>query len=238
MLRVIAIACAYNEAGKIERVVEKVKKEDCIDELLVVDDGSFDNTRYKAEKNGATVISHTQRKGAGAGLKTGFRYALENGFDIIVILAGNDKDNPSEISCLIDPILYENFGFVQGSRYLDGGSYGRMPLYRLIATKYIHPALFSLVSGMEITDSTNGFRAFRTCILKDKRINVDQDWLDRYELEPYLFYKAIKLGYRVKEVPVSKIYPPKDLGYTKMKPILGWWSILKPLFFLGLGLRK
>lgn len=67
---------------------------------------------------------------------------------------------------------------------------------------------------------------------------MDQAWLDKYELEPYLMFKAIKLGYKFKEAAVTKIYPAKKLGYTKMKPIIGWWSILRPLVFLGLGIKK
>jgi dolichol-phosphate mannosyltransferase len=113
-----------------------------------------------------------------------------------------------------------------------------MPLYRRIATQFVHPLLFSLITGRRITDSTNGFRAFRAALLRDPRINLQQEWLDKYELEPYLFYNAIRLGYKVREVPCTKIYPPKSLGYTKMKPITGWWSILRPLIFLGLRLRK
>ena len=69
-------------------------------------------------------------------------------------------------------------------------------------------------------------------------INLDQEWLNGYELEPYLLFKANKLSYRVKEVSVTKIYPPKELGYTKMRPFIGWWSILKPLVYLGLGIKK
>jgi len=75
-------------------------------------------------------------------------------------------------------------------------------------------------------------------MLNDPRLDLDQRWLNAYELEVYLFFKAIRLGYKVKEVPVTKIYPPHELGYTKMKPITGWWSILRPLVFLGLGLKK
>ena len=90
----------------------------------------------------------------------------------------------------------------------------------------------------KITDSTNGFRAIRLSILEDKKIDINQSWLDHYELEPYLLFKAIKLGYKHKEVPVTKIYPPRKLGYTKMRPITGWWSILKPIFYLGLGIKK
>ena len=127
---------------------------------------------------------------------------------------------------------------MQGSRFLKGGYYEKMPLYRLLATRYIYPFLFSFFSRSKITDCTNGFRAIKIDIFQDKRINLNQDWLNKYELEPYLFYKAIALGYKVKEVPVSKIYPPRKLGYSKMRPVIDWWSILKPIFLLGFKIRK
>jgi hypothetical protein len=111
-----------------------------------------------------------------------------------------------------------------------------MPRYRRVATR-LHPLLFSLVSGHWVTESTNGFRAIRTSVLADPRIDLSQSWLDHYELEPYLYLRAIQLGYRTTEVPVTKVYPPKKLGQTKMKPISGWWSILRPLVYLGLRLR-
>ncbi len=139
---------------------------------------------------------------------------------------------------MLDPIRNEGCDFVQGSRYLPGGDFGNMPIYRRLATQFIHPLLFSLIVRRRITDSTNGFRAYRLSLLDDPRIDLNQRWLNSYELEVYLFFKAIRLGYKVREVPVTKIYPPKELGYTKMKPITGWWSILRPLLFLGLGLKK
>ncbi len=153
-------------------------------------------------------------------------------------MAGNDKDNPNEISNVVNPISEDGYDFVQGSRYrAEKGIGGDMPLYRKFATK-LHPMLMSLITGAKVTDSTNGFRAFKLSFLNDKNIDIDQSWLDKYELEPYLLYKAIKLGYRFCEAPVTKIYPSKKLGYTKMKPFIGWWSILKPLFVLGLGIKK
>ena len=126
---------------------------------------------------------------------------------------------------------------MQGSRFLAGGRTGGMPLYRHVATR-LHPLLFSLTSGKRVSESTNGFRAFRTTLLDDPRIRLQQSWLDEYELEPYLYWKTIRLGYRTAEVPVTKIYPPKAIGYTKMKPITGWWSMLRPLVLLGLRLRS
>lgn len=236
-LRIIAISCAYNEERKIGEVIERIKKNQ-IDEILIVNDASTDNTKRICEEKSVTVISHPRRMGAGASLRTALEYALEKEYRVAVLIAGNNKDAPEEIVRLVEPIAKEGFDLVQGSRYLPMGKHGNMPFYRQIATKYIHPWLFSYVSGLKMTDTTNGFRAIRLSILKNKEINLRQEWLVHYELEPYLLYKAIKTGYRVKEVPVSKIYPPREQGYTKMKPISGWWSILKPLVYLYLGLKK
>ena len=127
---------------------------------------------------------------------------------------------------------------VIGSRYLDGGRCGGdMPLYRRLATR-VHPWLMSRFTGKNLTESTNGFRAFKLALLEDRRINLRQRWLDTYGLEVYLLWKVLKLGYRHREVPCTKIYPSRSAGYTKMKPLVGWWSILRPIFLLGFGLRR
>jgi dolichol-phosphate mannosyltransferase len=236
-MKTIAVPIAFNEEKKICSVLDRFTP-GLVDEIAVVDDGSDDGTQQVIRDKGATVLEHKQRMGAGASIRTAIRYAQKNNYDIIVIMAGNDKDRPIEIPRLTDPIKNDGFDFVQGSRYLKGGKYGKMPFYRRLATGIIHPLLFSLAVRRKITDSTNGFRAIRVSIFDDDRIDLDQNWLDRYELEPYLFYKAIRLGYEVKEAPVTKIYPPKHLGYTKMKPVTGWWSILRPVLYLALGLRK
>lgn len=235
--KILVVIPAYNEKGKIGRAISGIPR-DIVGDILVIDDGSSDTTAVEARESGARVISNPRQEGVGSVLRKGIEYALENNYGIIVIMAGNSKDNGGEIPGITEPILKGRYDFIQGSRFLEGGAYSRMPLYRLIATKYVHPLLFSLISGRKITDSTNGFRAVSTALFNDGRLGWRQEWLNRYELEPYIFYKAIKLGYRVREVPVSKTYPPRRLGYTKMRPILDWWSILKPVFLLGLGIKK
>lgn len=235
--RIVCIAPCYNELHKIDQVVRRVKDVPCIDEMVVVDDGSTDGSPDTARVLGATVLPLGSMQGVGAAIRTGIEYAVQKNFDIVVVIAGNNKDEPKEIERLVEPIVRQGYDFVQGSRFARGGSFSRMPLYRVFATR-IHPLLFSIITGTWVTESTNGFRAFRTSLFQDKRINLRQPWLDAYELEPYLYYKAITLGYKTTEVPVTKTYPPKQLGYTKMKPITGWWSILRPLVLLALRIRK
>ncbi len=236
-LRVAAIPVTYNEERKIGTVLDRFHVGD-VDRIVVVDDGSTDGTPHTIESRGAGIIRHPVRRGVGAAIRTGIDWARQNGFDVAVIVAGNDKDRPQEIPRLLKPIVDEGCHIVQGSRYLRGGSYGNMPAYRRVATQVLHPWLLSALTRQRMTDSTNGFRAIRLSLFDDPRINVNQEWLDGYELEPYILYKALTLGYRVCEVPVTKIYPSAALGYTKMKPITGWWEMLSPLFLLATGLRR
>ena len=236
-LSVIAIVPVFNEAGKIEEVVRRIPGQ-IVDEILVVDDGSTDDSAELARASGARVISMDATIGVGAALRTGYEYAVQRNYDVTVTIAGNNKDAPEEIWLLLEPIAEDRADFVQGSRFLKrGASFGAMPPHRQIATR-LHPLFFSLVARRRVTESTNGFRAVRTCILADPRLDLSQSWLRQYELEPYLYLRSIQLGYRTAEVPVTKIYPPKEVGQTKMKPITGWWSILRPLVYVGFGLRK
>ncbi|MFX1521332.1 MAG: glycosyltransferase family 2 protein [Promethearchaeota archaeon] len=226
-MRTIAIIPAKDEEIKIGIVVSGVLRhaKEIVDDVIVVDDGSSDNTASVAKESGATVISHPKNKGVGAAIRTGIVYAIQKNYDICVVMGGDAQDDPREINRVISPIVNGGYDFVQGSRV--HGTVVNFPIFRKITT-YLFNLFFKIVAGVRITDASNGYRAFRTKIVKDPRINLQQEWLNRYELEPYLFLQTIKRGYKVKEVPVTKMYF-KELGYSKMKPILSWWHILRPL---------
>lgn len=243
MTRIQVSPVAFNENVKLKSVIERFLKSPLYGkaDYVIVDDGSRDGTTEVIEgyKNfSVKTLRHPERLGVGAAIRTAIEEADKNGCEIIVLMAGNDKDNPEEILRLLDPILKEGYDLVQGSRWLGpDGTGGDMPFYRKLATKF-HPWLMSVLTHQRMTDTTNGFRAIRLSLFKDGRIQLNQEWLDTYELEPYILFKALTLGYKVKEVSVTKIYPSKKLGYTKMRPFIGWWSILRPLIYLKLGIRK
>ncbi|MGN6391442.1 MAG: hypothetical protein ACTHM9_04205, partial [Gemmatimonadales bacterium] len=97
----------------------------------------------------------------------------------------------------------------------------------------------SVVLGRRFTDITCGFRAYRLWIVRDPRVNLRQSWLNRYELELYIHYYACRLGARIVEVPVTIDYSHLAPGRkSKMRPLVSWWSILRPFLLLGTGLKR
>jgi dolichol-phosphate mannosyltransferase len=230
--RILAVIPAFNEEGKIGRVVGKIPA-GVVDAVVVVDDASSDGTAAEAERAGASVLRHESNRGVGAAIRTGIDYARRNAFQFVTVLSGDDQHDPSELPGVLDPLLTGRADFVQGSRQL-GGTVDINTFRRVTTTLYT--GLFRILTGFACTDATNGFRAFATSIFDDGRIDLWQDWLSTYELEPYLLFKAVRTGRRVLEVPVTVIYHAR--GTTKMKPIRDWWRILRPLVYLSLGLRR
>jgi dolichol-phosphate mannosyltransferase len=184
-----------------------------------------------------TVITNPLRKGIGHAIRQGYEYALSNGFGLIVVMAGNGKDDPQEIPRLTEPILKNEYDYVQGSRFLPGGRRVRNPFLRRIFTRAF-PWLWTFTTGVRCTDVTNGFRAYRAAILRDPKINVWQEWLDNYQLEYYLHYKVLTLGFKFLERPVSKTYPEGRGGYTRISPLRDWWQIIGPIVLLKIGAKS
>lgn len=231
--RVLVIVPAYNEAGKIGRVIQKASSQP-VAAILVVDDCSTDTTGAEAADADALVIRHEHNAGVGAAIRTGIDYALAHDFPIVAILSGDDQHDPSELPGLLRPILEDGYDFVQGSRRLSGLQAPNIGWFRRFFT-WVYAITFRLLTGFSCTDATNGGRAFRTGIFADPEINIWQEWLNTYELEPYLFYKVVREGYKVTEAPMKVIYHTS--GTTKMKPVRDWWRIFRPMVFLALGLR-
>jgi len=171
-------------------------------------------------------------------LREGMEYALKKGYDIVVVIAGNEKDNPDEIPIVVNPLVTNQCDYTQGSRFLPEGKHVNTPILRWIFNR-VWPLLWTALTKRKCTDVTNGFRAYKTSLLKDPRVNLNQSWLHGYSLEYYLHYKALTLGYNTKEVPVSKVYPQRHKGgYSKIFPLRDWWQVVGPPLLLKFGVKK
>jgi len=183
---------ACNEEKSISEVIGRVKKV-CPpeDEIIVVDDGSRDNTGKIAKKMGVRVLRHKTNKGKAIALRTGFKYAKNN---IIVTIDADCTYPPEEIPNLVKNL--EGCDLVVGSRFKKGIPKG-IPMMRGIAN--ILGALFaSLVLFRRITDVTSGMRAFRKGVVKACRIRAKG-----LDFEAEFTSRAIAMGFRYREVPIS-----------------------------------
>lgn len=240
----IGVVC-YNEVDKLSYLLPKFKKINFNFpyQIVCINDGSIDGSgriiqKFFIDKRIKGIVLHNIRnRGVGYSIRKIINYGLENGFDICVIMAGNGKDNPEEIPLIANPILNEDYDYIQGSRFLEGGSFQNLPFLRKTMVKAFTSIMF-LFTRFKCTDATNGFRAYKFSIFNDHRINIHQIWLDRYELETYLHYKVITLGYKIKEVAVSKDYIPGVKNYSKIRPVIDWWKLARPVFLLKLGVKN
>jgi len=231
----VVVMASWNEAGKVGPGVRAVPR-DLVDTVCVIDNGSVDGTAEEALEAGAVVISHPRNLGAGGGYRSGYVYGLRKGFDLIVELAGDNQDDPADIRHVVDHLLDGGYDYVHGSRWMAGGTRVNMTRSRSFLTR-LYSFLFRTLFGFPATDATNGFRVFKTSLLEDPRIDLWQEWLIQYELEPYFFIKVVQHGYKVGEAPVRKIYHQEMRKNTKMVPFKSWYSILRPLFLIRFGLK-
>lgn len=154
--RTLAVIPCYNEEHAIGSIILKTKR--FVDEVVVVDDGSSDNTKELARLAGATVLSHQENLGKSAGVKTGFQYALDNDFDYVVTLDGDGQHNPDEIPLVLGKLLTsaDPIDISIGTRH---GADTEMPLWRKVGKRALDYAT-SFGDQHVLTDSQSGFRAF------------------------------------------------------------------------------
>ena len=229
--KIIVAMPAYNEEKYIGTLVLRAKR--YADEVIVVDDGSADNTADIARLAGAIVIRHPENRGYGAAIKSLLAEGKARNADILVLLDADSQHNPAEIPALIQP-LSQGYDIVIGSRELRNGNHA--PAYRRMGQKVLlHMTEF--LSGEKLTDSESGFRAFSRKALETLKLNENG-----MAISAETIAAASEDGLKITEVPISVIYNkdsstlnPVSHGVGVLVRILAMISERRPLFFFGLG---
>lgn len=211
---ITVILPAYNEEVSIGSIVLLTSL--YADNVIVVDDGSSDRTADVARRAGAEVVLHEANKGKGGALKTGFTAADNLGADIIVTMDSDGQHNPADIPKLVAPIIEGRADIVNGSRYLNGHNTDT-PAYRRIGQKILDRATI-MNSGVKITDSQSGFRAFAASTKDIFRFNAQG-----MAIESEMLADAGHYGLRITEVGIGVRY---DVNCSTVNPIKHGMGVL------------
>lgn len=201
-----------------------------IADIIIVDGGSTDGSlglETLQQKGVRGLLVKTGPGKLSAQLRCAYAFSLDQGYEGIVTIDGNDKDDPEAIPRFIEA-LKQGADFVQASRFIPGGVAENTPKSRDFAIRLIHAPMLSLFSGFGWTDTTQGFRAYSRKMLIDPKIAPFRDEFRTYELLAYLSYRAPKLGYRCLELPTIRRYPKGEVP-TKISSFRGNLSVLKVL---------
>lgn len=198
-----------NEGERIQRQLRRMHGVEIGADVVIADGGSSDGSLEEGVLRASGVRALLTKRGPGklsAQMRMFFWWALEQGYERIALMDGNDKDGLEGV-LNVRRRLEEGYDFVQGSRYVPGGRHSNTPLDRSAAVRLVHAPLLSLAAGFRYTDTTNGLRGYSRRLLLDPRVAPFRDVFDTYNLHYYLAVRAARLGYRVCEVPAQRDYP-------------------------------
>jgi len=231
-VRPLVIIPTYNEAENIERILHRIIESLPEAGVLVVDDGSPDGTgdivkRVAAEVPDIHLIARPGKAGLGSAYRTGFAWGMENGYDVLIEMDADFSHDPGALPALVQP-LREGYDVAIGSRYVKGGRVPNWARHRHLLSaggnRYA-----SLVLGLQVSDSTAGFRAYSADVLR--RLDLDRIRADGYGFQIEMTYRAKQHGARIKEVPITFI--DRVAGESKMSSrivfealaLVSWWGL-------------
>jgi glycosyltransferase involved in cell wall biosynthesis len=228
--KICVLIPAYNEEKYITNVLDECCQHGY--DVLVVDDGSTDNTVEKIKKTMTdknlkiNLVEHGINKGKGEALKSGFDFAVKQNYSGVITIDADGQHKVSEISDFLEIIRKENPDIIVGSRFNDTKG---MPFIRL-ATNIFTSWLISSIAGKKINDVQSGFRYIGSGVLKN--INLETK---NFDTEPEILLKASWMNYKIKNVPISTIYH-KDF-VSHVHPVKDTIKFFK-LVFKSLGWRR
>ena len=188
---------AYNEEEHIADVIDKARRSNPNADILVVNDGSTDDTSALSKQSGVMVLDIPFNIGYGGAVQTGFRFAVEYAYDFIVTLDGDGQHDPDSVSALIETMKSEKADVVIGSRFIEG--FYRMGILRKVGVR-LFSGIARLYGGMRISDPTSGFQ------LLNRRVFSYLAKDDNYPLDypdVNIIMALHKMDFRITEAPVT-----------------------------------
>jgi dolichol-phosphate mannosyltransferase len=232
--RAVVVVPTYNERVNLPLIAPAILQQDPRLEVLVVDDNSPDNTGRLAEEMAATeprlhVLHREAKQGLGKAYLTGFRWALDNGYDLIFEMDADFSHDPKFLRDFLRAI--ENADLVLGSRYNTGVNVINWPISRLLLS--LGANLYARwITGLPLSDSTGGFKCFRRAVLE--AIDFEQVRSNGYSFQIEMSFRAWRKGFRLVEIPI--VFTDRVEGQSKMnKRIVReaiwmvWWLRLQAL---------
>jgi glycosyltransferase involved in cell wall biosynthesis len=225
--RVLIVIPAYNEQGRIGGIIRSVKHTLPQVSILVVNDCSTDDTGSEALQAGAIVLTHSINLGYGAGLETGYLYALKHGFAVVVQMDGDGQHLPEEVPYILAPVLNGEADIVIGSRYLASQNTYKTSFVRRAGQRFFG-IIFSLISKYNITDPTSGFQCLNSNAFELFTCgHFPHDFPDTDVL-----LMAHYAGFRVKEIPVVMVERSGGISmHSGWKPL---YYVIKMLLSIGI----
>jgi hypothetical protein len=235
------VVFVINEGTKVQKQIVRMQALDADGaavagtnaDVIIADGGSTDgslNLDFLREHGVRALLTKTGAGKLSAQMRMAFAFAMDEGYEGVIVVDGNGKDDISAIPDFVR-LLDEGYDHVQGSRFIPGGHAINTPLSRLLALKLLHAPLMSLASRQWHTDTTNGFRAYSSRLLLDPQVAVFRDIFRTYELHYHLAIESAReKRFRTTETPVTRAYPATGKTPTKISPIRGNSHVLAVLF--------
>lgn len=195
-MKTAIIIPAYNAASTLNLLLARLMEFAPKHDIIVIDDGSTDNTAEAAKLSGVELIIHQHNRGKGAALRSGFELALNKGYEAVITIDADGQHDPKYIASLVDIIDTGHYDIVVGSRRKE---FGRMSFARYLSNS-ITTTVVSILAGTRISDSQSGYRIIRTSVLKSVKLNTM-----RYQMESELLIKAARQGFRVGSLDITNI---------------------------------
>lgn len=230
----LVIIPTYNEKENIEKMIRKVFSLDKDFHILIVDDGSPDGTADIVKKltkefqNNLFIEERKGKLGLGTAYIHGFKWALQRAYQYIFEMDADFSHNPEDLLRLYDACANKGADVAVGSRYVSGGKVKNWPMGRILMS-YFASVYVRMVLWIGIMDTTAGFKCYRRKVLET--INLDAIRFIGYAFQIEMKYTAIKLGFKVREVPIT--FVDRKEGHSKMSKGIfkeAFWGVLKMKF--------